>query len=86
MRGRKGKIFPPSPPVEFIAVAHLSTMSATNNNIANEKGSISDSNGVSVLPVHTYARNTTPQPRVIASPSPLWVFALDCLAYVKFPD
>ena len=98
MWGRKGKAFPPSPPAEFIAVAHLPTMSITINSIANEKGSISDSNGVggephyggggngvSVLPVHAYTRNSVPQPRVVASSSPLWVSILN-LVYVGFPD
>jgi len=51
-------------------------MSTTINTTVDEKRSISDSNGVSVLPVHTYAPNiyapnTTPQPRVVASSSPL---------------
>jgi len=68
-------------------------MSTVINAIVNEKGSISDSNGagderrygdggngVSVLPVHAYARNTAPQPRVVASSSPLWVSPLDYLA------
>ena len=55
----------------------------TMSNVANEKGSISEShgicdehhtnggNGAPTLSTHTYVHNTAPQLRVIANPGPL---------------
>lgn len=73
-----GSTFPPSLLLESLAVDPLLSPAAIMANIANDKGSFSDSNGLErrsggqgPLSGHTYVQNPVSPLRVIGNPGPL---------------